>query len=80
MPIYEYVCSDCKNKFEQMRPLSQCSLPADCPKCHKQASRKMSTFSALSATLGGVPKAVPGASGTSKCSNCGSGSCSTCAS
>jgi putative FmdB family regulatory protein len=80
MPIYEYVCADCKSKFEQMRPLSQSGQPADCPQCHKPAKRKMSTFSALSATLGGVPKAVPGASGASKCSSCGSGSCSTCAS
>ena len=23
MPIYEYVCPDCKNRFELMRPISQ---------------------------------------------------------
>jgi len=79
MPIYEYVCSDCKSKFEQMRPLSQSSQSADCPKCHKPASRKMSLFSAMSTSVSGVPQAVPGASGHS-CSSCGGGSCSTCAS
>lgn len=79
MPIYEYVCSGCKSKFEQMRPLSQCSQPADCPKCHKPAGRKMSLFSAMSTSVSGVPQAVPGASGHS-CSSCGGGSCSSCAS
>ena len=79
MPIYEYVCSDCKNKFEQMRPVSQCSQPAECPKCHKPAQRKMSTFAALSATMGGVPKTIAGTDSHS-CSSCSGGSCSTCAS
>ena len=80
MPIYEYVCSDCESKFEQMRPLSQSGQSAECPKCHKPARQKMSTFAALSATLGGVPKTIPGAGGKSACSGCSSGSCSTCAS
>ena len=29
MPIYEYVCPDCKTKFELMRPISKSSEPAD---------------------------------------------------
>jgi len=79
MPIYEYVCSECNKKFEKMRPLSESDQPAECPECHKPAPRKMSTFAAFSASLGGVPKAVPGAGGGS-CSSCSSGDCSTCAS
>jgi putative FmdB family regulatory protein len=79
MPIYEYVCSGCKSKFEQMRPVTQCSQDAECPKCHKPANRKMSVFSAMSTSVSGVPQAVPGTAGHS-CSGCSSGSCSTCAS
>ena len=79
MPIYEYICSECNTKFEQLRPLSQSDQLADCPQCHKPARRKMSTFAAFSASLGGVPKTVPGAGGSS-CSSCSSGDCSTCAS
>ena len=79
MPIYEYVCQVCNSGFEQMRPLSQSDQPADCPKCHRPARRKMSTFAAFSASLGGVPRTIPGASGGS-CSSCSSGSCNTCAS
>ena len=79
MPIYEYFCSECDTKFEQLRPLSQSDQPADCPKCHQSARRKMSTFACFSASLGGVPKTIPGTGG-SPCSSCSSGNCSTCAS
>ncbi|MCK4273551.1 MAG: zinc ribbon domain-containing protein [Dehalococcoidales bacterium] len=79
MPIYEYICSECDTRFEQLRPLSQSDQPADCPKCHKPARRKMSTFACFSATAGGVPKTIPGTGGSS-CSSCSSGDCSTCAS
>lgn len=79
MPIYEYHCNGCNSTFEQLRPLSQASEPAECPKCHQPARRKMSTFACYSATLGGVPKPVAGTTGGS-CSSCSSGSCSTCAS
>ena len=79
MPIYEYVCSDCKSNFERMRPVTQCSLDAECPECHKPARRKMSVFSAMSTSVSGVPQAVPGAGGHS-CSSCSGGSCSSCAS
>jgi putative FmdB family regulatory protein len=79
MPIYEYICSECKSKFEQMRPLSQAGQVADCPRCHKPARRKMSTFAAFTTSVSGVPKTVSGTSGSS-CSGCSSGSCSTCAS
>ena len=79
MPIYEYTCSECKSVFEQMRPLSQSSQPADCPKCRKPAKRKMSTFAAFSTNHAGVPTTVAGTSSHS-CSSCGSGNCSTCSS
>jgi len=78
MPIYEYICSECDSKFEQLRPLSQYGQAADCPKCHKPARRKMSTFACFSASAGGMPRTVPGTGGS--CSGCSSGNCSTCAS
>ena len=79
MPIYEYLCSECDARFEQMRPLSQAGQAAECPKCHQPARRKLSTFAVSSASLGGVPKPVPGTGGGS-CSGCSSGDCGTCAS
>jgi putative FmdB family regulatory protein len=78
MPIYEYICPSCKSEFEQMRPLSQSGDPAECPRCHKPAKRKISTFAAFTTSISGVPRSVPGSG--SSCSTCSSGDCSTCAS
>ena len=78
MPIYEYICSECDSRFEQLRPLSQSNKEADCPNCHRPARRKMSVFACFSTTAGGVPKTVAGTGGS--CSGCSSGNCSTCAS
>ena len=79
MPVYEYVCSECDNKFEQLRPLSQAENEANCPKCHQPAKRIMSVVAVYSMASSGIPKPVAG-SGSSSCSSCSSGNCSTCAS
>ena len=65
MPIYEYLCRECDSKFEQMRPLSQSDKTAECPKCHKPARRKMSTFNGFVTNHAGVPQAMPGNTGVS---------------
>jgi putative FmdB family regulatory protein len=78
MPIYEYVCPECNNRFEQMRPLSHSDKAVECPKCHKPARRKMSTFACFSNTEGGISQTIAGTG--SSCSSCTSGDCSTCAS
>ncbi len=75
MPIYEYTCPGCKHKFELMRRVSQCSEPVTCPKCHKPAERKLSTFACYSTGAAGLTQPVGGAS---SCSGCSSSSCSTC--
>jgi putative FmdB family regulatory protein len=74
MPIYEYQCPKCKNKFELMRPFSKSSEPADCPACGKKAGRVMSACVSFSTGEGGVSKQVGGSS----CSTCGGGSCGSC--
>ena len=77
MPIYEYLCSACDSKFEQLRPLSQAEKPAECPKCHQPAHRKMSVFNGFVTNHTGVPQAMAGNSGSS-CGSCTSGSCGSC--
>lgn len=79
MPIYEYVCPECDLEFEKLRPLSQADQDADCPKCHKAARRKLSTFACYSTSGSGIPTRIAGTGGSS-CSSCSSGNCSTCAS
>lgn len=78
MPIYEYVCPRCHNRFEQLLPLSQADQEGDCPQCHHPARRKMSTFACFSSNAGANTR-IAGTGGSS-CSSCGSGNCSSCAS
>lgn len=51
MPIYEYICKDCKHEFEALVRNST-SLPAEgCPECHSlNLQRKLSTFAAKTPT------------------------------
>jgi len=74
MPIYEYTCTDCDIKFELIRPLSQSTAVATCPKCEKSAERVLSTFACFSTDERGIPSPVGG----SPCAGCSSGSCDTC--
>ncbi|MFC1942865.1 FmdB family zinc ribbon protein [Chloroflexota bacterium] len=76
MPIYEYLCSECKLNFELLRPLSQAGQEAECPHCHKSARCKMSTFACFSTNESGISARVAGTG--SSCTSCSSGSCDSC--
>jgi putative FmdB family regulatory protein len=59
MPIYEYICDDCKSQFEKIVINRQ--QPISCPKCSsKKATIQLSVFS--SATAGSSPKSSSGSS------------------
>jgi len=76
MPIYEYVCVNCGQKFEMRRSFSQADEPATCPACGGQHIRRLlSAFMAFSSD-GGTRTAVAGAG--SACSACAATSCSAC--
>ena len=78
MPIYEYICPDCKTKFELMRPISRCAEPAECPKCKHPAGRALSSFCCRSGNESGGTTPIAGGGGG--CAGCGGGSCSSCGS
>ncbi len=42
MPLYEYHCPTCHNKFEKLQPMS--ATGADCPNCEQPAKRAISVF------------------------------------
>jgi putative FmdB family regulatory protein len=45
MPIYEFVCSECKKPFEELVFSSNAVEKVVCPDCgSKQIKRKLSTF------------------------------------
>ena len=78
MPIYEYVCNKCKNKFELLRPFSRSTESARCPKCQNQADRVMSVCVSMSTdAANGVPKTLGGGN---SCASCSSGNCGSCGS
>jgi len=73
MPIYEYVCLDCRHEFETLRPMAQADAPQKCAECGgRKIKRKLSVFFAES---GG--KAVAGMAEPS-CDSCASSDCSHC--
>ncbi len=77
MPIYEYVCTDCKEKFELLRPFSRADEDAECPKCQANAGRVLSRICCVTTNADGIPAAISGSG--SSCATCGSSNCSTCA-
>jgi len=44
MPIYEYLCPRCEAGFELIRPISQASEPAPCPRCGTKSDKLPSVF------------------------------------
>ena len=72
MPIYEYICLDCKERFEVLRPIKDADTPIECSACQgKHTSRLLAV---MFATMGGKTMS----SSSSSCSSCASKACSTC--
>jgi len=44
MPIYEYSCKSCQERFDSIRPMSQRDEPATCPGCGGLGERQVSAF------------------------------------
>jgi len=61
MPIYEYVCTDCGERFEMLRKFSEADNKVKCTKCGKlNVKRAISTF----ATAGATSTCAPSSSGS----------------
>jgi putative FmdB family regulatory protein len=73
MPLYEYVCLECGNKFDALRSIKDADEPIACTRCGcEKSTRQVSLFFASS---GGRPVAGTASSG---CAGCSGGSCATC--
>lgn len=45
MPLYEYYCTDCRTKFEALRPMSKADATIQCKSCESmRTSRVLSLF------------------------------------
>jgi putative FmdB family regulatory protein len=51
MPIYEYYCKDCRNKFELLTTYTESEVDIECSKCHGSSVRKL--FSVFARARGG---------------------------
>jgi len=73
MPIYEFECNQCKDKFELL--VRSSATPLVCPKCSgKDLKRLVSAFAFTSKDGSGVTTA----SSSSGCGGCSGGDCSHC--
>jgi putative FmdB family regulatory protein len=52
MPIYEYICEECNERFDQLRAIPDRDT-AECPKCGARATRQLSIFGFGSSGSGG---------------------------
>ena len=58
MPIYEYECTKCGERFEQYRSLAAGDAEIECPKCGQEHPRRvLSLFSASCSSTGCAPSA-----------------------
>ncbi|OQA45960.1 MAG: Zinc ribbon domain protein [Chloroflexi bacterium ADurb.Bin325] len=79
MPVYEYLCASCDNRFEAIRSMSQADAPIACPRCAAPNARKViSVFAAISRDGGGSRMVAGGSS--SSCGSCAGGHCASCGS
>ena len=72
MPIYEYICLDCKKEYEILRSFNESDQPIECDECGgENVKRKLSVFYVQSggSTISGVGGG---------CSSCAGGNCGTC--
>jgi putative FmdB family regulatory protein len=82
MPIYEYDCPACHNRFEKLMPFSRSEEDAECPKCKKPAKRALSKFVSRIkddlSYLSHMSNSTSSSGGGSSCGGCSSTNCSTC--
>ena len=76
MPIYEYVCTTCRNRFERMRSMETSREDVACPGCGTQAPRALSMFAAFSRVSGSELEAIAGGGGGCACGAGGACGCS----
>jgi putative FmdB family regulatory protein len=68
MAVYEYLCKDCGDTFEQQRPMADAEGDVRCPSGHDQVRRR---FSVYAMSGGATAPSVPAPGGGGGC--CGGG-------
>lgn len=66
MPLYEYICQECDNRFEKRVSFSEAESDQECPACGSSRSRKQISLFASSSSGNSTGN-------TSSSSSCGGG-------
>lgn len=74
MPLYEYICSKCKTRFELLRRMNQVDEGVFCPSCDSKAEKVLSSFACFSKDDSGLSSPVGGSS----CTSCSTNNCGSC--
>jgi len=72
MPLFEYVCQDCKKEFEKIVPRHD--SPANCPKCDSVRVEKQLSVFAVSGS-GSQSESFDAAPGCGRCGAAEPGMC-----
>lgn len=79
MPIYEFKCDDCQEKFELLCQKGATGEGEKCPSCSSDKIKKqLSLFCASSKVGKGESAANVPLGGMGGCSSCSGGSCGSC--
>ena len=73
MPLYEYLCPQCDQRFEARRSMAEASDPVDCPQCHVGSRRLLSMFASVGGATASAPPMPSAATGGGH--GCGGGMC-----
>lgn len=74
MPVFEYRCLDCNNKFDVFHKTQNLETEIKCPKCNSENSKKLfSAFSASMESFSGGSESFSAPSYDAGCSSCGCG-------
>jgi len=73
MPIYEYICQDCRTRFKALRLMKDADAPIACQECRSEHTKRCVTV--FYAQSGG--KTIAGSSKPT-CAGCAGGSCANC--
>jgi putative FmdB family regulatory protein len=61
MPIYEYECTNCGERFELLRSIADSDEEIKCPKCDKKSTKRVvSMFGTVSSNMSCAPGASSG--------------------
>jgi putative FmdB family regulatory protein len=71
MPLYEYICPECKDTFEALRPAPEADAPVACPTCRQLSTQRILSLFARSVKTS-LPDTTPVSVGGC---GCGSGAC-----